>query len=119
MATKNNVRRELRTAHSTRQSCGRFRTTGQVGIHSLPGHFRKMEKDLLQATAGNGEARPETDLFEAEQVLTGDALFQALVVQRSRAYVRESQLQQGGSVAFFPTREDPQVANYNLKKTYG
>src|SRR5262249_26565501 len=61
----------------------------------------------------------QTDLFEAEQVLSGDALFQALVVQRSRAYVRESQLQQGGSLAIFPKREDPKVARYDLKKTYG
>jgi superfamily II DNA or RNA helicase len=91
----------------------------KVGIHSLPGHFRKMEKDLLQATNANGTDSPQTDLFEAEQVLAGDALFQALVVQRSRAYVRESQLQQGGSLAIFPTRENPKVADYNLKKIYG
>ncbi len=81
----------------------------KVGIHSLPGHFRKMEKDLLQATTPHGADSVETDLFEAEQVLAGDALFQALVVQRSRAYVRESQLQQGGSLAVFPKRDDPQV----------
>jgi hypothetical protein len=91
----------------------------KVGIHSLPGHFRKMEKELVQATTGNGEVDVQTDLFEAEQVLAGDALFQALVVQRSRAYVRQSQLQQGGSVAVFPTRENPRVADYDLKKTYG
>jgi superfamily II DNA or RNA helicase len=91
----------------------------KVGIHSLPGHFRKMEKDLLQATNANGAEPVQTDLFEAEQVLAGDALFQALVVQRSRAYVRESQLQQGGSLAIFPTRENPKVADYDLKKTYG
>ncbi len=91
----------------------------KVGIHSLPGHFRKMEKDLLQATSSNGDDGLQTDLVEAERVLAGDALFQALVVQRSRAYVRESQLQQGGNLAVFPTRESPKVAAYNLKKTYG
>jgi hypothetical protein len=91
----------------------------KVGIHSLPGHFRKMEKDLLQATTANGKDSVQTDLFEAEQVLTGDALFQTLVVQRSRAYVRESQLQQGGSLAVFPKRADPQVARYDLKRIYG
>jgi len=91
----------------------------KVGIHSLPGHFRKMEKDLLKATTGNSDDSVPTDLFEAELVLAGDALFQALVVQRSRAYVRESQLQQDGALAVFPTREDPQVGRYDLKKTYG
>ncbi|MFL5243135.1 MAG: helicase-related protein [Gemmataceae bacterium] len=92
-----------------------------LGIHSLPGHFRKMEKDLEKAVApsGNGAASVETNLAEAEQVLSGDALFQNLVVQRSRAYVRQSQLQHGGTQALFPTRDDPKVAEYFLKKTYG
>jgi superfamily II DNA/RNA helicase len=79
-----------------------------IGIHSLPGHVRKMEKDLLRATAaanGDGEA-VETNLAEAGEVLAGNALFRALVVQRSRAYVRQSQLQQGKSAALFPTREE-------------
>jgi hypothetical protein len=90
----------------------------QLGIHSLPGHFRKMEKELEKATAGKA-AEIQTDLFEAEEVLTGDLLFRELVVQRSRAYVKESQLQQGSTVAVFPTRDDPRVADYELKKTYG
>jgi superfamily II DNA or RNA helicase len=92
-----------------------------IGIHSLPGHVRKMEKDLLRATAaanGDGEV-VETNLAEAGELLSGDALFRALVVQRSRAYVRESQLQQGKTAAVFPTREDPKVADYSVKKTYG
>jgi superfamily II DNA or RNA helicase len=92
----------------------------RLGIHSLPGHFKKMEKDLEKATvaqANNGEM--QTDLFEAEEVLTGDLLFRELVVQRSRAYVKESQIQQGSSVAAFPTRDDPRVADYKLKNIYG
>lgn len=58
-----------------------------LGIHSLPGHFRKMEKDLerqLDRATGNGDEM-QTDLFEADAVLGADALFHALVVQRSRA----------------------------------
>lgn len=92
----------------------------RIGIHSLPGHFRKMEKDLLQTAGGTGPAAPtETNLAEAEKVLAGDVLFRELVVQRSRAYVKQSQLQQGGAPASFPEREDPKVAAYSVKKTYG
>src|SRR5712692_1649221 len=86
-----------------------------LGIHSLPGHFRKMEKELerlilQQNGSPNGM---ETNLAEAEQVLLNDALFRALVVQRSRAYVKKSQLQHGGSLALFPQREDPKVVEYS------
>ena len=90
-----------------------------LGIHSLPGHVRKMEKDLLRAATPNGDEATETDMTEAGEVLAGDALFRALVVQRSRAYVRESQRIQGKAAAIFPTREDPKVADYSVKKTYG
>ncbi len=95
-----------------------------LGIHSLSGHFRKMEKALdsqVQWAAGalHSEAEAETNAVEAEQVLQSDALFQALVVQRSRAYVKASQAQHGGKQSQFPTRQDPQVAEYSIKKTYG
>jgi hypothetical protein len=90
-----------------------------LGIHSLPGHVRKMEKELLRpAVTDDGEAT-ETDMTEAGGVLAADALFRALVVQRSRAYVRESQRVQGRATAVFPNREDPKVAEYSVKKTYG
>jgi superfamily II DNA or RNA helicase len=94
-----------------------------LGIHSLAGHFRKMEKELEGLIEGQStEARSDqvvTNETEAEEVLGSDNLFRALVVQRSRAYVKRSQEQYGGSQAIFPTREDPKVADYSIKKTYG
>ncbi|MHB8674720.1 MAG: helicase-related protein, partial [Candidatus Limnocylindrales bacterium] len=90
-----------------------------LGIHSLPGHFRRMEKALAKKTGDTAEDDLETNEAEAEQVLSDDTLFRALVVQRSRAYVRESQRQQGKAEAIFPDRDDPQVAKYSIKKTYG
>ena len=48
-----------------------------------------------------------------------DLVFDSLVVQRSRTYVKESQRQQGVSEALFPEREPPKVAAYNHKATYG
>lgn len=92
-----------------------------LGIHSLPGHFRKMEKaleNLIQQRAIEVE-EIETNLVEADQVLSNDLLFKELVVQRSRAYVKQSQIQQGISQTLFPVKQDPQVAEYSVKKTYG
>lgn len=93
-----------------------------LGIHSLPGHFRKLEKALegLLHQPAEDAAAP-TNQVEAERVLWSDDLFRALVVQRSRAYVRCSQEQHGGTRAIFPVRDSdsPAVVEYELKKTYG
>ncbi len=91
---------------------------GPLGIHSLRRHFVDMERELLKAAPEAGPAI-ETNLAEAERVLTGDRVFKALVVQRSRSYVKKSQEQQGGLLTVFPTREPPIVAEYSVKKTYG
>ncbi|MCL4216648.1 MAG: helicase, partial [Candidatus Hydrogenedentes bacterium] len=93
-----------------------------LGINSLAGHFRTMEKALerkLLPADAEVDGGMETNEVEAEEVLTGDHLFRGLVVQRSRAYVRRSQEQQDGFRAIFPEREAPQVAHYSVKKTYG
>lgn len=94
-----------------------------LGIHSLAGHFRKMEKELerlvqKRSDGADGEAA-ETNEVEAEKVLSNDDLFRALVVQRSRDYVKKSQQQYGGVQTIFPTREDPKVQSYSVRKTYG
>lgn len=89
-----------------------------LGIHTLRGHFRKMEDALQTLTAGAAND-VEIDPVSAERILSGDELFQAIVVQRSRAYVRQSLKNEGGRDVTFPDRKDPQVAPYSLKKTYG
>lgn len=91
---------------------------GSLGIHSLRRHFVDMERELL-ATVPASDPSAETNLVEAENVLARDRVFKALVVQRSRAYVVRSQQQQGRSVASFPIREPPIVADYSIKRTYG
>ena len=103
----------------TRQKEDYFRST--LGIHSLRGHFITMERALRQRVgdAQTDDDAAETNLSEAERVLTGDSLFGGLVVQRSRAYVKESQLQEGIAITCFPKREHPRVAEYSVKKTYG
>jgi hypothetical protein len=96
-----------------------------LGIHSLPGHFRKIEKALEKAVAakrvkGNEtETEAETDLAEAQEVLQNDDLFGRLVVQRSRAYVKKSLKAEGEKEILFPKPRDPKVVPYSVKQTYG
>lgn len=105
----------------SRQQPDHFR---RLGIHSLTGHFRRMENALRQrsnATQNGDETDPpDTDMVEAEQILADDTLFQEVVVQRSRAYVRKSmETAEGDGNVTFPDRRPPQVAHYELKKVYG
>lgn len=90
-----------------------------LGIHTLRGHFRKMEEALDAVVARDGDGYVALDTRAAEEILSKDDLFRALVVQRSRAYVKRSLRQHGGQRVDFPKREDPQVADYSLAKTYG
>ena len=99
----------------TREDNAHFSRT--LGINSVPGHFNVLEKSLKKLQGS--EDAVETNLAEAEEVLDKDTLFEALVVQRSRAYVIESQKQQGVDAASFPSKQDPQVAEYSIRKTYG
>lgn len=89
-----------------------------LGIHSIPAHFVQLEKKLL-GKSHQMELEFGTEIFDAEKALKTDLVFDALVVQRSRAYVKESQRQNGGNQVIFPEREPPRVVPYNLKATYG
>jgi superfamily II DNA or RNA helicase len=91
-----------------------------LGIHSLPAHFQKLEKQLATLVGGSqyGELFEQAGV-EVDQVLFDDKLFREIVVQRSRAYVKRSQAQHGGRDVMFPVKEDPKVAHYSVKKTYG
>ena len=102
--------------HFTQREPGHFRDT--LGIHSLPGHFRKLEKELAKRMGGE-LVQGELPGAEAGDVLSQDNLFRELVVQRSRAYVKQSQITAGAKEAMFPKREAPKVADYSVKKTYG
>jgi len=91
-----------------------------LGIHSLKGHFMKLEKELQNALIGNVDGSDVTiDADEAKDTLAGDDLFNALVVQRSRSYVKDSQRRTEGRDVVFPERRPPIVIDYSLKKTYG
>lgn len=100
----------------SRQEPGYF-SDAPLGIHTLRGHFRRME-NALDAVAG-GDGHVELDSQAAEEILSKDDLFQELVVQRSRSYVKQSVKQHGGQHVAFPVRKAPQVAEYSLLQTYG
>lgn len=90
------------------------------GINSLNGHFRKLNtalKKIIQTT-NTDSSDTEVNQVEAEKVLTDDELFRSLVVQRSRAYVKESQSLTSEKSALFPIRQAPQVVEFSFKKTY-
>lgn len=93
----------------------------QLGIHNLRAHFNQLEKRLFGKLPDIAQLDLEfgTEIFAAEQALRSDGIFDALVVQRSRSYVKESQRQQNVSEAIFPERDAPGVVAYNLKATYG
>lgn len=86
-----------------------------LGIHSLQGHFKKMEAKLSEITGTS--VSESTDV--SDDIFRGDKLVNALVVQRSRAYVKKSLSKEEGEKVLFPLREDPTVANYSLRKSYG
>lgn len=91
-----------------------------LGIHSLQGHFRSLEKKIRQAS-GEAPLEPQGDLFsvdedvlsgEAHEVFALDPAVSELVVQRSRAYVKASQSREAKGEAIFPVRDDPIVQSY-------
>lgn len=103
----------------------------RLGIHSLPNYFGDIEKKLEREVRGvkvseQIEMPFDVSEDEAEAVLRGDKIFRELVVQRSRTYARELELQDaraqgkdGDHQKIFPTREAPKVADYSIKKSYG
>lgn len=92
--------------------------TRNLGIHNLRAHFVQLEKSLLQTHAAAAETEA-SELFRLEEALQRDAIFEKLVVQRSRVYVKKSESASAGGSVVFPTREVPRVAPYKLKITYG
>jgi superfamily II DNA or RNA helicase len=102
--------------HFTQGEDGHFKDT--LGIHSLKGRFRVLEKELTKRM-GAELVQSELSGMEVGDLLSQDNLFRELVVQRSRAYVKQSQITNGAKEALFPKREAPKVAEYSVKKTYG
>jgi len=89
-----------------------------LGIHNFSVYFNNLEKSL-QRKLGADSVDISEHLSEAQEMLAADQTFRQLVVQRSRAYARASQIREKGTAAVFPERNPPQVAAYSIRKTYG
>jgi len=89
-----------------------------LGVNNLRAHFNNMEK-ALRGAVGHEVTDVAEHMVEAQQLLAADQIFRQLVVQRSRAYARASQIRETGAAASFPERKPPQVAEYSIRKTYG
>jgi superfamily II DNA or RNA helicase len=89
-----------------------------LGINNLRAHFGNLEKELRKEFDDHEVTETEV-VVEAQEILTTSPAFKELVVQRSRAYARESQLREKGGAAVFPERKPPQVAAYSMRKSYG
>ena len=91
-----------------------------LGVHSLAGHIRKLEKDIEKSLHDRGHQGElfDTNMAEAEGMMAHDMLFHNLVVQRSRAYVMESTQAEDSNVQF-PKPREPKVVEYSVKQTYG
>lgn len=98
----------------------RYFSEAPLGIHSLRGHFIKLEKAIQEKIAGEDDQDKTTvDTNEARDALAADELLKELVVQRSRTYVKESQKTIEGRKVVFPDRKPPNVIDYSLEETYG
>lgn len=107
---------ELFTQHQADHFAG-----GTLGIHSLPGYIRQLEKKIEAEIYGNRSDEEELELNSSDvsRRLSADPLFDALVVQRSRSYVKESMKREGDGEVMFPEPRKPTVANYSVRQTYG
>ncbi len=89
-----------------------------LGVHSLRGHFRALERKVKAALGERQDApgidEDVTSAGPAHEEYATDPIVGELVVQRSRAYVKASQQTEAKDAAIFPTREAPRVANYAL-----
>jgi superfamily II DNA or RNA helicase len=100
----------------TRRNEAHFGRT--LGVNNVRAHFNNMERELRQ-TVGHEVPDVSEVITEVQDILAKDEIFKQLVVQRSRAYARESQIRETGNATAFPERKPPQVADYSIRKTYG
>jgi len=77
----------------------RSRTSASIVSPAISGTMESSRGELARKGSGDDSVRDESG--RGRRRLQRDALFHAIVVQRSRAYVCESQKKQGSAVALF------------------
>ncbi len=87
-----------------------------LGVPSVQARLNALTSEVKQHMGGD-EVVDAPDALQ--ETLSEDELFKGLVVQRSRAYVRASQEEEGGAKTRFPEPLPPKVAAYSLRKSHG
>jgi superfamily II DNA or RNA helicase len=85
-----------------------------LGINNLRKHFLDADKRLEQAIQDGIDTQ---ELAQLDDFLRTDNILKAVLIQRSRAYVKEAEKMEPNP-PIFPKREVPQVFKYSLKKVY-
>ena len=85
-----------------------------IGVNSVQGHFRLLEKMVDEQCAEGAQ-----ESAQVQSAFADDPLVKELVVQRSRAYVKQSLNAEEGAKVLFPKEKKPVVANYSMRRTCG
>lgn len=88
-----------------------------LGVHDFQRHFAQAEQRFQEALGSGDGAGDIQGAVQDADFLRTDQLLRGVVIQRSRAYVRESE-KQASAAPLFPEREKPQVVPYSLEKVY-
>jgi superfamily II DNA or RNA helicase/HKD family nuclease len=85
----------------------------KLGIQDFRRIFTKPDREFEEAIR-LGDWK---DLKEVENFLLSQPIFRSVLIQRSRRYVKESELQ-SPNPPLFPERQKPRVVQYSLRKVY-
>jgi hypothetical protein len=77
-------------------------------------HFLEADKKLEKALEDGIDTQ---ELAQLDDFLRTDKILKAVLIQRSRAYVKEAEKMEPNP-PIFPIREDPRVFKYSLKRVY-
>lgn len=84
-----------------------------IRIQNLRAHFLEAEKRMEKEKPDVAVA----EVAEDEDFLRTDVLLKNVLIQRSRAYVKQSE-GENEDAPLFPERQQPRVVNYSLKSVY-
>lgn len=84
-----------------------------IGINYLTANFNAIQANFEKKIGRSFSSDDDASMLCDEEI------FQQLVVQRSRKYVKESQKQESGRNLIFPDRKKPIIATYSMRSTYG
>jgi len=88
-----------------------------IGISSIKHEFAKIESTIERDIEGIIDGENLTDSEKVSEAYGASRLFHHIVVQRSRRYVKESQIQSKEDETLFPHRNLPIEVKYDIEKT--